>query len=87
MCEGEADPDDHFGVLLAMLPMLVSQKPELVKEFLQEHVLTWSSHFLDAILRETTQPFFIGLARLTKASLERAQDALSIKVTYPAFCR
>ena len=57
------------------------------EEFLRLHLLTWSSHFLDQLVEAADHPFYEGLARLAKASLEGIQQARDIDVTYPRFYR
>lgn len=85
--DDEKTPEDHIGLLLAMLPYLAQHKPELVVEFLRDHVLTWSSHFLDLMAQQARHPFYQGLAAITKASLEGMQAKLGIKVVYPKYFR
>lgn len=83
----ERTPEDHIGLLLAMMEWLAQEKPELVEEFLQKHVLTWSSHFLTQFEEAAEHPFYEGLARITRLTLEGAQEELSIEVTYPRYYR
>ncbi|MBS5449888.1 MAG: Tat proofreading chaperone DmsD [Coriobacteriia bacterium] len=80
-------PEDHIGLMLALLAYLAREKPEIVAEFLKLHLLTWSSHFLGELEDAAEQPFYRGLAHLTRASLEGMQAALGIEVTYPRFYR
>lgn len=83
----EHTPEDHIGLMLALLAYLAQERPALVDEYLKLHLLTWSSHFLDQLEAGATQPFYQGLARLTRASLEGIQHARGIQVTYPRFYR
>ncbi|MEG0072820.1 MAG: Tat proofreading chaperone DmsD [Raoultibacter sp.] len=86
----EADdqtPEDHIGILLLLMAWIVQNKPELVEDFLRLHVLPWSSHFLEALADAAEQPFYEGLARLTRASLEGLQRELALEVLYPKFYR
>lgn len=83
----ENTPEDHIGLMLALLAWLAQEKPELVKEFLLDHLLTWSSHYLDQLIEAAQQPFYEGLARIAKASLEGMQEAFGLEVTYPRFYR
>lgn len=83
----ERTPEDHIGLLLAMLEWLAQEKPELVEEFLQKHVLTWSSHFLTQFEEAAEHPFYEGLARITRLTLEGVQEELDIDVTYPRYYR
>ncbi len=81
----EGDPEDHLGLLLSMMAWIAQNKPELLDEFLQKHLLTWSSHFLEKMEFESKHPFYQGLAVLTRASLEGIQLQRGIEVTYPRF--
>lgn len=83
----ERTPEDHIGLLLALLEWLAQEKPELVREFLQKHVLTWSSHFLTQFEEAAEHPFYEGLARITRLTLEGAQEELAIDVVYPRYYR
>ena len=80
-------PEDHIGLMLALMAHLALNRPEDLDAFLREHLLTWSSHFLDELAEAAAHPFYEGLARLTKASLEGIQQARGIDVTYPRFYR
>lgn len=83
----EKTPEDHIGLMLALLAWLAQEKPELVKEFLLDHLLPWSSHYLEQLEEAAQQPFYKGLAQITKASLEGMQEAFGLEVTYPRFFR
>ena len=80
-------PEDHIGLMLVLMAWIARNQPEDLDEFLQEHLLTWSSHFLDQLIEAADQPFYEGLARLTKASLEGIQAELALDVVYPRFYR
>ena len=80
-------PEDHIGLMLALMAWIARNQPEDLDEFLQAHLLTWSSHFLDQLIEAADQPFYEGLARLTKASLEGIQAELALDVVYPRFYR
>lgn len=80
-------PEDHIGLMLALLAWIAREKPELLDDFLRLHLLTWSSHFLEELIEAAEHPFYEGLARLTKASLEGIQDELQLEVEYPRFYR
>ena len=83
----ERTPEDHIGLMLALMSYLARNQPDDLDEFLQIHLLTWSSHFLDQLIEAAGQPFYEGLARLTKASLEGIQAELGLDVVYPRFYR
>ncbi len=85
--QDEKTPEDHIGLMLLQMGWIAGNRPELLEEFLRLHLLTWSSHFLDQLVAATTQPFYRGLAGLTKASLEGIQGELGIVVEYPKYYR
>ena len=87
--EGEEsrEPDDHIGLMLEMMAWLAENRPELVDEYLSQHLLTWSFHFLDRVIDVAQHPFFEGLAELAKSSLQGMQQALQLNVVTPRFYR
>lgn len=80
-------PEDHIGLMIVLLAWLAENKPEVVEEYLSDHLLTWSSHFLNQLTKAARHPFYKGLALLTKASLEGIQATLRLEVTYPRYYR
>ena len=80
-------PEDHIGLMLALMAWIARNQPADLDEYLQKHLLTWSSHFLDQLAEAAEHPFYEGLARLTKASLEGIQAELGLDVVYPRFYR
>ena len=84
---GEGDPDDHIGLLLLMMAWIARNRPDLLCEFLQLHVLTWSSHYLEKLQQAANHALFKGLAVLTRASLEGIQGHFAIDVEYPRYYR
>ncbi|MEC4175323.1 Tat proofreading chaperone DmsD [Adlercreutzia sp. R7] len=83
----ERTPEDHIGLMLAMLAFLAQQRPELVDEYLTAHLLTWASHYLDLLEETTTHDFYRGLAQLTRATLVGMGEARGLAVTLPRFYR
>lgn len=83
----ERTPEDHIGLMLAMLAFLAQTRPELVDEYLTDHLLTWAPHYLDALEEATTHPFYRGLARLTRATLTGMGEARGLTVKLPRFYR
>ena len=80
-------PEDHIGLMLSLMAYLARSQPEDLDEFLQAHLLTWSSHFLEQLAEAAAHPFYEGLARLAKATLEGVQQVRGLDVTYPRFYR
>lgn len=81
------EPADHIGTMLALLCWLAQNRPELVEEYLTEHLLTWAGHYLD-LLAEAAQAeheLYCGLALLAKATLDGLQRELGLKVAYPRY--
>lgn len=80
-------PEDHMGLMLALMAWIAHNQPQDLDDFLRLHLLTWSTHFLDQLAEAATHPFYEGLARLTKATLEGIQAERDIDVVYPRFYR
>lgn len=83
----ERTPEDHIGLMLGLLGWLARNNPELVDEYLSDHLLTWSSHYLEQLEEAAENPFYQALAHLTRASLEGMQREFDLSVTYPKFYR
>lgn len=83
----EKTPEDHIGLMLVLLAWISQNKPECVEDYLADHLLTWSSHFLEQLAEAAEQPFYRGLALLTKDSLEGMQHELGLVVDYPRYYR
>ena len=80
-------PEDHIGLMLALMAWIARNRPEALVEYLRSHLLTWSSHFLEELADAAEHPFYQGLARLTETSLEGIRDEFGIEVVYPRFYR
>ncbi len=83
----EATPEDHIGLMLELMAWMSEEKPELLGEYLREHLLTWSSHFLGQLESAAVHPFYRGLASIAKLSLEGIQEELGLEVNYPRYFR
>lgn len=83
----EKTPDDHIGLMLALMAWLAQNQPADLGEFLSLHFLTWAGHFLDELADAAEHPFYEGLARLTRASLDGVQKTLGLEVVTPRFYR
>lgn len=80
-------PDDSIGRMLKLMAWIARSRPELVREYLGRHLLTWAPHFLQLMERQAHHPAFSALARLTVLSLQGIQDTLDLDVTEPRFYR
>lgn len=82
-----SEPEDHIGLMLLLMAWIARNRPELLDEYLKQHLLTWAPHFLEIVQQQAQHPFFQGLAQLTASSLAGLQDALQLQVTVPRFYR
>ena len=83
----EKVPEDHIGLMLAQMAYLARVRPELLQEYLEKHLMTWSHHFLGLLADATSNPFYHALAILTDASLEGLKEQMGLNVTYPRYYR
>lgn len=83
----ERTPENHIGLMLALLAFIAAERPELLDEFLRDHLLTWAPHYLDGLEAAAEHPFYQGLARLTRATLGGLQAVRGLTVTLPRFYR
>ena len=83
----EKTPEDHIGLMLALMAWLAQNQPADLSEFLSLHLLTWAGHFLDELADAAEHPFYKGLACLTKASLDGVRKTLGLEVVEPRFYR
>lgn len=75
----ENDPEDNFARLLCLAATLVQERPELLAEFLGDHLLCWSGHFLDLLEPGCRTSTYQGLACLAHATLDDVQDLMGIE--------
>ena len=80
-------PEDHIGLMLVLMAWIARNQPADLDDYLRLHLLPWSPHFLDELAEAAKQPFYEGLARLAKASLEGVQSERALDVAYPRFYR
>ncbi|MEF9877129.1 MAG: Tat proofreading chaperone DmsD [Gordonibacter sp.] len=83
----ERTPEDHIGLMLALMAFLACNQPHDLDEYLRFHLLTWAPHFLDELADAADHPFYEGLARLTKTTLEGIRQKRSLEVICPRFYR
>ena len=80
-------PEDHIGLMLVLMAWIARNQPADLDDYLRLHLLPGSSHVLDELAEAAKQPFYEGLARLAKASLEGIQSERALDVAYPRFYR
>lgn len=76
-------PEDHIAKMLMMMAFLATDAPQLLPEFLQDHLLPWAPHYLTRAHEAAHTSFFKGLFTLTRLSLEGMAAALHLQ-TRPA---
>ena len=84
---GDNMPDDHIGRMLSLMAWIAENRPDLLKTYLSEHLMTWAYHFLDLVCERTEHDFFKALARLSSASLKGIEETLELDVVTPRFFR
>lgn len=83
----EGDPDDHIGLMLALMSWIARNRPELLHEYLEFYLLTWAPHYLEKLGCESTHPLYIGVADLTASTLEGVRETFGITIEKPRFYR
>ncbi len=78
--DGKNEPEDHIGKMLVLLAWLAGEKPELVDEFLGEHLMPWAPRFIDRLEADSRQPFYTALGRLTRITLQDIVDQRGVGV-------
>ncbi len=80
-------PDDHIGLLIALLDSLLPEHLDCALELLQFHLLPWCGHFFGILERETTHPLYRALARFCDAYLNNVWYITQLSVVIPHFYR
>jgi TorA maturation chaperone TorD len=80
-------PEDHIGLMLALMAWVAANRSELLDEYMRDHLLTWAPHFLDEVESAAEDDFYRGLAALTRATLEGIRAARGIEVHRQRFYR
>ncbi|SUT91067.1 twin-argninine leader-binding protein DmsD [[Actinobacillus] rossii] len=76
----ENEPEDHFGLMLMLAAYLAENKPELLKEFFTQHLLTWSERYLQLLAEQADYPFYQGLSLIAQQTLQRWKTELALTV-------
>ena len=80
-------PDDHIGLLIALLDSLLPERLDCALELLQLHLLPWCGHFFGILERETTHPLYRALACFCNAYLNNVWYITQLSVVIPHFYR
>lgn len=84
---GHAMPDDHMGTMLQTLAWLAANRPEMVREFLEAHFLTWAPHYVGVLRAASRHPLYEGLAEVTDLTLSGMKSSLQLQVRSVRFYR
>lgn len=74
----ENEPEDQFGRMLVLAGDLASFRPDLLAEFLGDHLLCWSGHFLKLFQSDELPVIYRGLAVLAAATLDGVREMLGV---------
>lgn len=77
----ENDPEDNFGRMLILASEVAQNKPELLCEYLGNHLLCWTPRFLELLEESAQSPSYAALSVLAQATL---QDLASLFDITPA---
>ena len=80
-------PEDHIGLLIALLDSLLPERLDCALELLQLHLLPWCGHFFGILKRETTHPLYRALACFCSAYLNNVWRVTQLPVVIPHFYR
>lgn len=78
-------PEDHIGLMLALMSHLCRTQPKSLDDYLCGHLLTWAPHYLEELAVAARHPFYHGLAELTRSTLLGIQDFRGLSVKLPRF--
>ncbi len=74
----ENEPADYLPLELAFVAYLLTEgKTELLREFLNKHLLSWFPLFREALLKAQPHQFFVALVSLTEALLSKLNEEVS----------
>ncbi|WP_439235006.1 Tat proofreading chaperone DmsD [Lonepinella koalarum] len=71
------EPEDHIGLMLMLTAYLAEQQPELLAEYLTEHLLPWSTRYFE-LLASSDSLFYQGVAQLCQQTLSYWQQQLGL---------
>ena len=72
------EPDDSFGREMILLAWLAEERVDLLREFLNEHVMPWAPRYLGLFQTSVDQPFWRGVALLASSFLDTFSDILDL---------
>lgn len=82
------EPADHIGRMLSLLSWLAQHRPELVGEYLSQHLLTWGRHYFERFMpvaQREGHPLYCAAAVLADELLAASQERMGLEVSYPRY--
>ncbi|MGC6387600.1 Tat proofreading chaperone DmsD [Ewingella sp. S1.OA.A_B6] len=76
----QAEPEDHFGLMLMMAAWLADHSPGLLDAFLVIHLFPWSSRYLALLEQRAVHPFYQAIAQLAQHTLTGWQEQCSLPI-------
>ena len=83
----ENDPEDNFARMLALAATVAEERPWLLAEFLGDHLLCWSDHFLALLVAAPDTHTYRAIALLARTTLSDIQELLDIQPAVRKFHR
>ncbi len=74
----QAEPEDHFGLMLMMAAWLASDSPGLLDVFLVTHLFPWSSRYLALLEQQAGNPVYQAIAQLAQLTLTGWQEQCAL---------
>lgn len=78
----DAMPDDHIGRMLSLMAWIARRCPDILPEYLGNHLLPWAPRFLERLSAQTRHSFFAGVSTLALWSLRGIESELDVQVRH-----
>lgn len=79
--EGGREPADHIGKMLVLLGWLAENKPDIIPEYLSDHLMPWVPRYLELLGEASPGTLYCGLAKLTAATLDGVTSELGVSAS------
>lgn len=74
------EPADQIGRMFMLLAWLCENDPDLVDEFLQQHLLTWAFRYFEQLEAASEGSFYRGVAKLASTTLSDIAAQRGLKI-------
>lgn len=72
------EPADHIGRMLILLAVLVADRPDLVAEYLSDHLMPWAPRYFALLGEAASTDFYRSIAALGAVTLDSACAQLGV---------